>query len=274
VGWRDGDFPGTVVYGARTGVEGTATCVAALLKDPGTTGYARQCLDDNQLFGAVEGVLANGTPDATLTLLGLPDEVAAVRALPPSAIRLPMTDGQPDFAWADEEAGVLALKRGGERLYVSLYWRAYFGVNRWARVHWIGPRFERLATVREEAELVPSGKEYTVPDWADRALVKGFPPAGDVHQAFAGLKLPVAAPPPGTGRIPGQGDPFAGRAAFYACRYGDYLIGMNASREKAYELKPPAGVAAAPDLVSGKTVSLAGTVRVPPMSTVVLYLGR
>jgi hypothetical protein len=274
VGWRDGEYPGAVVYGARTGWEGTATCTAALLKDPVTTGYARQCLDDNQFFDGVEAVLGNGMPDATLTLLGVPDELAAVRAQPPGAVRLPMSDGQPDFAWADEEDGVLALKRGDERLYVSLYWRAYFGINRWARVHCIGPRYERLATVQEDAEFVPSGKEYTLPDWTDKALVRGFQPPGDIRQAFAGLKLPVAAPPPGIGRIPGQGDPFAGRASFYACRYGPYLIGMNASKERTYELKTPAGVAAAPDLVSGKTIPLGGPVRVPPMSTVVLYLGR
>jgi len=133
----------------------------------------------------VEGVLGNGTPDATLTLLGLPDELVTVRAQPPSAVRLPMADGQPDFAWADEEDGVLALKRGDERIYVSLYWRAWFGVNRWARVHCITPRLERLATVREESEIVPSGKEYTLPDWVDKALVKGFAPPGDIRQAFA-----------------------------------------------------------------------------------------
>ncbi|HSI37072.1 MAG TPA: hypothetical protein VK986_26025, partial [Tepidisphaeraceae bacterium] len=72
---------------------------------------------------------------------------------------------------------------------------------------------------------------------------------------------------------PGQESPFAGRAEFYELRFGDYLIGMNASRAKTFEVTAPAGVVRAQELTSGKTIDIGGPVRVGPMSTVVLYLG-
>lgn len=49
---------------------------------------------------------------------------------------------------------------------------------------------------------------------------------------------------------------------------------MNMSAEKMFELKPPAGVGEAKELVSGKTVKLAGPLKVAPRSTVVLLFGK
>ena len=49
---------------------------------------------------------------------------------------------------------------------------------------------------------------------------------------------------------------------------------MNASRDKTFTLAAPAGVAAAAELVSGKPVALANPIRIGPMSTAVLYLGK
>ena len=49
---------------------------------------------------------------------------------------------------------------------------------------------------------------------------------------------------------------------------------MNASRDKTFTLAAPAGVASAPELMSGKTVVTKEPLKVGPMSTVVLYLGK
>ena len=200
-----------------------------------------------------------------------------------------MTTGMPDFAWADEEDGVLALKIGyralhpagpyakddGEILYVSLYWRARHGINNLARVHHITPHFDRIAVVREETQFEPSGMEYKRPDWVNFGFANGglrYP--GDLHSAFAGEKLPIAKIPAGLAFKPGQENIHAGKASFYQLRYGRYLIGMNTTKEKSFVLPTPTTPAQVPELVSGKPVSLTGRLSVGPRSTVVLDLGE
>jgi hypothetical protein len=65
-----------------------------------------------------------------------------------------------------------------------------------------------------------------------------------------------------------------GKAAFYWLRYGDYLIGLNTTEINTYPLPVPSGFSQAPDLVSGKTLDLSKEVKVGPLSTLVLYLGK
>ncbi|WP_168219177.1 hypothetical protein [Limnoglobus roseus] len=57
-------------------------------------------------------------------------------------------------------------------------------------------------------------------------------------------------------------------------RYGHYLIGLNTTKGKTFELTTPPGLSDAPDLVSGKTLHLNAPVRVGPRSSVVLDLGK
>src|SRR5207245_7551727 len=97
---------------------------ALLSDDPVSVGAARQCLADNQYFAYIEGRLEY--PD-TLGMMRNVDEYEKVKSLPASSFRLPMTDGQPDFAFADEEDAVLALKHGQTRLLVNLYYRSERG---------------------------------------------------------------------------------------------------------------------------------------------------
>lgn len=49
---------------------------------------------------------------------------------------------------------------------------------------------------------------------------------------------------------------------------------MNTTKDQTFELPPPAGVAQARELISGKVVPLAAPLRVGPRSTVVLWLGQ
>ena len=78
--------------------------------------------------------------------------------------------------------------------------------------------------------------------------------------------------PPGVTFEIGKENPYAGKADFYRLRYGPYLIGMNTTKNKTFDLPIPAGVQRAPELISGKTRTLKGPITVGPMSTVVLYL--
>jgi hypothetical protein len=95
-----------------------------------------------------------------------------------------------------------------------------------------------------------------------------------MHSAHAGEKLPIAKIPSDVRFRPGEESVYAGKANFYTLRYGDYLIGLNTTTDKTFELRPPAASASAIDLVSGKTVKLAGPIPVAPRSTVVLWFGN
>src|SRR5207248_5831140 len=92
-----------------------------------------------------------------------------------------------------------------------------------------------------------------------------YSPPNPPTQAYAGEKIPIG------NQLDAHDDqPFRGRATFYAMRFGNYLIGINASSDTSYELKTPNGFTSAPDLISGTSKS--GNVTVAPSSTIALYL--
>jgi hypothetical protein len=248
--------------------------VPALLRDDAqAVGVAQQAVEEGQYFAYVEGRLKD--PD-TLGMMRNVDEWAAVSALPPSAYRLPMTPGQPDTLFADEENAVLALKHRDTRLFINFYYRAERAVNRIARVFEQTPGITRIATVRTEVVVDDSGHTYERPDWTDHLRNKGLQPPGNaLHQAWAGEKMPIAKRPDGaTAPTYGEWGPFVGKASFYALRYGDYLIGMNTTEDRSIPLHIPADRihTRAKDLVSGTTLNLDGDIQVAPLSTVVLDL--
>ncbi|MBC8054219.1 MAG: hypothetical protein H7Y13_14245 [Sphingobacteriaceae bacterium] len=275
VGWRDTHYPGEVTYAERSAWEGSAIYSVAANLDPASVGFAQQMFEDNQFFQSVESLIKSNGLRVTNTLLWIPDQYEVLKAQPKSKSRLPMSWDQPDFAWADEEDGVLALKHGDEILYASLYWRSRYAVNSLARIHYITPRFDRIAVVKEDTKFETSGDEYTRKDWVNMGFGNGghsYP--AEIHSAHAGEKLPIAKVPQGVKFKPGDENIYAGKADFYTCSYGKYLIGMNSSADKTFELEIPKGYTMAPDLVSGKTFNLSAPVKIAPRSTVVLYLAK
>ena len=121
VGWRDDHFPGPVMYVERPGGEQSPLREAAATLDPYAVGYAQQMFADNQYFEALAEKLKDSRFRQTTGLLAVPDEYALIKSQPISPHRLPMSEGQPDFVFSDEEDGVVAIKHGGEILYASLY---------------------------------------------------------------------------------------------------------------------------------------------------------
>jgi hypothetical protein len=246
---------------------------ALLSDDPVAVGAIQQCLADNQYFNYIQSRIND--PD-TLGMMRNVDEYEKVKSLPPSSYSMPMTDGQPDFAWADEQDAVLAIKHGDDRLFINFYYRAERAVNGIARLQEITPTIDRIATVRTQFQVPSSGHTYTRPDWMDAIRSRGMPPPSqEIHEAWAGDVMPIAPRPPDA-KLPEYGNwgPFLGKAAFYSLRYGNYLIGLNTSEQTTYTLPIPADHTRAPDLISGKTIDLSSTLNVPPLSTVVLYLGK
>jgi hypothetical protein len=251
VGWRDNHYPGDVAYAQRPNRESSSLHAVATALNPSVIGYVQQMFADNQFFATLEKQMQDHGFSTTVGLLTVPDDYDLLKNQPASPSRLPMTAGQPDFVFSDEEDGVVAVKQGDETLYVSLYWRSYFGINNLARVHYITPRYSQTAVVRVETEFEPSGLTYTRPDWTNFGFGNGglrYP--GSFHTAHTGEKLPIAKIPAGTEFKPGQENVYAGKGSFYRLRYGPYLIGMNCTTDKTYRLD--------------------GKQEVPPRSTVVV----
>jgi len=274
VGWRDGGhYPGDVAYGERPSWDGSALYAVASTLDPEAIGYAQQMFADNQFFASVHDRLKETSLRVTAGLLGVPDQYALVRAQPPSAHRLPMSPGQPDFVFTDEEDGVIAVKHGDEVLYASLYWRAREAVNFLARVHFTTPRLDRIAVVHEDAEFEDSGLTFTRRDQVNFGFGNGGPryPA-ELHSAHAGEVLPIAKPPADVKFNPGDESVYAGKASFYTLRFGAYLIAMNTTKDRTFTLAPPPGALRADELVSRRSLALDAPISVGPRSTIILKL--
>lgn len=245
----------------------------AFLKDPVSVGAAQQCLEENQYFYR----LAKRANDKdTLGMMRNVDEYATVKQLPKSDFRLPMSDGQPDYVFADEENAIIALKHGSERLFVNFYFRQEFAPSGVVRILDVQTNIMRIASVKSQFEVNPSGEIWTRPDIIDFERSGGMPPPGEeIHQAWRGEKLPIAKRPDEATRPKyGTWGPFVGKADFYTLRYGNYFFAINTTSDKTFELKTPAEFSEAKELVTKKLTKLSGSLKVEPLNTVVLYFGK
>jgi hypothetical protein len=277
VGWRDpGHYPGDVAYAERATWDASPIYAAAATLDPDAVGHAQQMFDDGQFFISLERQMKQANNlRVTAGLLEVPDDYELICSQPPSAKRLPMTPGQPNFVFSDEEDGVVAVKNGDEIFYASLYWRARNAVNFLARVHFTTPTVDRIAVVHEAVQFTPSGQFYTRPDQINFGFANGGPKYPvEMHSALAGEKLPIAKIPAGVSFRPGDESVYAGKGDFYTLRYGNYLVGMNLTTDKTFSLSPPGDAGEVKELVSGKTVQPAVPLNVAPRSTVVLWLNH
>ena len=275
IGWRDVRYPGDVTYAERPTRDGSALYAPMAILDPFSIGLAQQMLEEQQFFRSEETRMKEGGFRVTAGLLHTQSQYARLKKLPPSPSRMPMSPDQPDFVFSDEENGVLALKCGDEILYASLYWRARHAVNFLAKFHYLTPRIERHATVREEIEFEPSGMNYVRPNWTNFGFGNGgghihYPNEREFRSAHAGEVLPIAKIPEEIAFKPGQESPYAGRGEFYRASYGPFEIGMNASHDKEFTLCLPASGKSYRVLPEGRVYASGEKLVVRPMSTVVL----
>ena len=275
--WRgvrecDGDFSNEVTYG-EPGSWSAAMQVAGMTLDPHAVGYAKQMIGDNQFFSQL---IADSRYYSSLGFdarqaFEVYDDYEAVKNAPDSGIRLPMTSGQSDFVWKDEQSGIIAIKRGEERLWVAPYWQAKAGtaINGIGRFHFSTPAYDQYGVLETLPQYQSSGawhtRSTTQIDYPERTL---WAPPSPPLQAYGGERLPIGFVPPGVS----DDAPYRGKADFWAFRFGRYLIGMNRSAGRSFDLKTPFGFNGAADLVSGSTMT--GPVTVPPESTVALCLDQ
>ncbi|MFT4090349.1 MAG: hypothetical protein QM645_06425 [Asticcacaulis sp.] len=276
IGWRDMYYPGDVMYGQKPSWESSPLQVAVATRDPKLIAYAQQQIADNQFFSSVEHMLKTRTLRSTIGLIDVVSEYETIKTFDIGTNKLPMSKGQPDFVFSDEENGVVAVKNGDDILYASLYWRANYGISGVGRVHYITPTTDRLATVvLDRQEYEPSGLYYTRPDNphinGTRFTVK-YPDDGPVWTA--GEKDPVAKLPEGSKYVPGEDHPYAGRADYYQMTYGPYLIAINASADKTFQLDLPPRNRTIKELVTGQNLPVnQSKLDIKPGTSAVVYLG-
>ncbi|MFT3788654.1 MAG: hypothetical protein QM770_21195 [Tepidisphaeraceae bacterium] len=282
VGWRDTHYPGDVTYAQRSTWDAGPLEAAAVTGDRELLGYAAQMLDDNQFFDSQRLRMENTGLRVTAGLLATPDSYDAIVSRPRTGAkepRLPMSPGQPDTIFSDEEDGVVAIKHGDDVLYASLYYRARFGINRLARVHLITSTIERDATVwLDDVKFDDSGMVYHRDGRVNEAqTTRHEKNLKGIEQALEGETMPIAKIPDGIAFKPGQENVYAGKGTFYVLRYGDYLLAMNMTTDRTFDFTVPSDAPAhARDLVNKQPIGLTPgqKISVGPRSTCVLWLGQ
>lgn len=264
VGESDGEFADAIVYGDTT-EWARGLHLAAITLDPALIGYAKQMLADNQYFVALTRDSRYYADIAALEAFG---DYTIISATPDTGTRLPMTEGQPDFAWADEEDRIVALRHGTDHLWIAPFWQAKSGsgINGIARFHYSSPTYDQYGVLETIPQFTFGGSFVRPANYIDKPEAIQWGPPNPPTQAYGNERLPLGVTPAGAT----DDGPFRGKADFYAFRFGNYLFGLNAHPSNNYTLKTPAGFSGAPELISGGTAS--GTVTVGPNSTVVLYL--
>ncbi len=272
IGWRDhGYYPANILYGEKGYTRETEPfMVTASTMNPNMIAHAQQMLDDNQFFSVVKERMTDRGTQSIYNLLRVPQNYELIKNQPHRNAKLPMSKGMPDVVFSDEEIGVVAIKNGEEIFYASLYWRSNYAVNFLARIHYMTPETDHVATVFEDVKFTDSGLKYKRPGRVNLHFsdARDFYPG--VQSAHTGEELPIAKVPDGISWKPGQENIYAGRGDFYTLRYGNYLIGMNCTRDRNFTLEIPKakGVVELPSKSTVKVPSLS----VAPMSTVVLYI--
>ncbi len=216
-------------------------------------GYAQQQLDEGQLLWQMLPATAAQLRGSAGwdAIVSVPDAYETFRSLPPTKKVLPMSSGQPDFAWVDEENMVVAAKHGEERFFANMYWRGPDGINSLARVFVTSPENGYLADVSvDDVEFKPSGRTITLSKLVNGTPVSGgFAPPDNPINANVGLQRvqalrPDLSAPPTINRD-------AGRGTAYTLRYGNWLVAINAHPTQSYAVKLPSNFGFGKDIVTG-----------------------
>lgn len=152
VAWRNNYDAPYLSYGG-----GTFGAASLYLKSPAAIRQAQLYLAHNQVYAINTQDQGSHFLDNVIQTISVVSNWQQISALP-AATPLPMEAASPDFAWADEQAAAVVVKRNKsqERLYISLNWRHSAGnprspqnatANNIARIHHTTPMIDRVATI-------------------------------------------------------------------------------------------------------------------------------
>lgn len=271
VGWRDTYHPGYDCYASRGSRDSSALFASLASGDEISIGHCQQMLEDRQFLNSELIALEENSFRATMGRMSTLTELNELKKMPQKQHRLPMSVGQPNFVWSDEENGVLAIKDGEHILYASLYWRARFAINHLAKIHLLTPSHEIIATVVQRTEFKKSGVTCKRPNYTNFGFSNGghrYPDA--IDSAHREEVLSIAKHPRGVVIRPGHETPYAGRGTFYLCHYGDYLLAMNCSNDTEQHFEVPREFENGLVFPSGPQHKSGTMVTCPPASTIVL----
>ena len=246
--------------------EGAIVCRNVFL--PGKTSYADPAIAatllDPVILGTAKQMIAEGhfwdvwrQPESQLYL---PDNYAIIKAAPDPGSRPPQLPGQPNWAWADEQNGLVSIHYHNDQHFLSFY-RKPTGMNHLADAHSITAQYQRVAEFwMDDVRYVDSGQAMTIESRVENEG-DGVPPDKPVN-AWAGQVAPYARDEQGKANA-------ATIADFYGVRYGDFVIGMNCTFHKTFPFAPQ-NFTAGVDLISGQQRT--APVAVPPQTTVVFHM--
>ena len=275
IGWRDWHYPGEVTYDQMPCDDGGPGDTAATTMDPELIGFSRQMLDENQYFAAIEEQNKRRGVNVMKALMRAPENYQKIKNYRGSLKPLPTTAGSPDFVFADTDVGVVALKHGDDILFTSLYWRARYGINNLARVHFMTPTFERDATVVINTRFDGSGARHQIRNRTNMAFTKRYE---DEYQkqgpkfSMADQIYPIATIPSFIKDFrAGDENLYAGKGKQYLMVFGQYCIAMNCDSRKRFTFEVPTEFVGAKVLSGETTTAPSAKYRMSPNETLVLY---
>jgi fibronectin type 3 domain-containing protein len=258
IGERNNGLPGHYVYLGRTfsddfvmAAQGIGSIGADLV------GNFQQEMNDGQLFQMISGYA-----DPYLPL-----RYNTIKSFPQMGIKLPMSVGAADFAWADEENMVFAAKHGEERIFANLFWRQPDWINALAKVFYLTTNQARLADVLSVDQRFNASGAMTVLGPGVEQFSYDTPPDNPIN-AYNGVPALVALRSDLTNAPPSNRD--GGRGTGYTFRFGNWLVGINSHYTSNYVMQLPAGFTSATNMIDGSV--LAAPVTLAPKTTAVFYL--
>ncbi|WP_368165379.1 T9SS type A sorting domain-containing protein, partial [Bacteroides cellulosilyticus] len=185
-----------------------------------------------------------------------------------STIQIPTTPGEPDFCFADEENGVVSIKKGEEQLMLNFYFREEAD-NRLVRGHHITTDYQRFFEVKTDKTEARYVASYRTRDgWVNGPSTSyGTPPDNptsayegqvEYYNSYDGVNY-------NTGRL---------LKDYYFLRYGKFLIAMNTLSDASKTIEFPNELvgASAWQFHTETSITLPATMQLPPCSTYVFIL--
>ena len=251
--YRNQAVPGESFY--------TSFSVAGISKNETLLGYLKQAIKDGRFQSPSSSEFKH---TSNLYIF----ETIGVLNASNSTIQIPTTPGEPDFCFADEENGVVSIKKGEEQLMLNFYFREEAD-NRLVRGHHITTDYQRFFEVKTDKTEARYVASYRTRDgWVNGPSTSyGTPPDNptsayegqvEYYNSYDGVNY-------NTGRL---------LKDYYFLRYGKFLIAMNTLSDASKTIEFPNELvgASAWQFHTETSITLPATMQLPPCSTYVFIL--